>query len=63
MRRFRRLEPWSIGYYRRPNGSCTHSGMKHQAVTMLRSSVDEHDHQAGRFWSEWHDQHATKEPA
>jgi hypothetical protein len=38
-------------------------GVKHSAVTMLRSALDEHEPGLGSGWQEWHQQHTIQEPA
>jgi len=38
-------------------------GVKHSAVTMLRTAIDEYNVELGRAWQEWYQQHTVKEPA
>jgi hypothetical protein len=64
LRRLRGIEPWEYWLLSAAE-QLLHPipGSKHVAVTLLRSAVDEYDHESGGGWHEWHQQHAEKEPA
>jgi hypothetical protein len=38
-------------------------GVKHSAVTMLRSAIEEYNPELRPAWHEWYQQHAVQEPA
>jgi len=64
LRRSRRIEPWE--YWLLSAGRQLLQpipGTKHGAVTMLRSAIDEYNHELGNDFRDWHDQHAIEEPA
>ncbi len=64
LRRFRRLEPWEFWLLSAAEQLLQPiPGTKHAAVTMLGSAIGEHDSTLRDGWVNWHQQHATKEPA